>query len=434
MNNSAEHGQAAILFVDDEENILKALRRLFIDENYDIFTAPSGEEGLDILKSTEVAVIVSDHRMPGMSGVEFLEYARQISPDSGRLILTGHADMTMAIDAINKGGAQRYIMKPWNNDDLLSAVRWAAERYRLIKENRYLTDLTLKQNGELRKWSSELEMHVQQQTIELTYKNRDLVELNERLRRGFRDFVITISNLIELRGNNIASHSNNVAVISTKIAEKIGLSGKEIENIAIAAQLHDIGKIGIPDAILLKDIDSLAPFEMREYRKHPVRGQAAIDSNDVLREAGLIIRHHHEAYDGRGFPDRLAGEKIPLGSRIIALADRFDRLLPTHVVDKALEEIKHLSTKQFDPHLGRLLAEVVNKRIAVISGTGQTREEEFHPDELLPSMILSRDVRSGTGLLLVSKGTILNPKKIDSLKRYYRLDPPNTGVYVWRKT
>ena len=196
MNNSAEHGQAAILFVDDEENILKALRRLFIDENYDIFTAPSGEEGLDILKSTEVAVIVSDHRMPGMSGVEFLEYARQISPDSGRLILTGHADMTMAIDAINKGGAQRYIMKPWNNDDLLSAVRWAAERYRLIKENRYLTDLTLKQNGELRKWSSELEMHVQQQTIELTYKNRDLVELNERLRRGGTNCTPPLDNLL----------------------------------------------------------------------------------------------------------------------------------------------------------------------------------------------------------------------------------------------
>lgn len=419
-----------ILLVDDEEHILSSLRRLFLDESYLILTARSGREGLEIIHTTEVAVIVSDQNMPGMTGAEFLEQARKISPDSGRLVLTGHADMTMVIESINRGGVQRYITKPWNNDDLLSAVRSAAEGNRLIRENRYLTNLTMEQNEQLRKWSAELEMHVQEQTIELTYKNKSLAELNKRLERDFRQFIITMSNLIELRDNGIASHSNNVALVSVEIAKKIGLGRNDIRNIAIAAQLHDIGKIGIPDAILLKEVDSLAPFEMAEYRKHPVRGQAAIDSNDILGEAALLVRHHHEAYGGKGFPDGLEGEHIPLGSRIIAVADTLDRLLPTHVPEKALEELKRLSGSRLDPHLFGPLQTVARERTGNISAMTQTVEEELHPDSLLPGLVLSRDVRSGTGLLLVSKGVVLNPRRIDSLKRYYKLDPPNTGVYV----
>lgn len=421
-----------ILFVDDEDRILSALRRLFFDEAYDILTARSGREGLEILKSTEIAVIVSDQNMPEMSGTDFLEHAREMSPDSGRLVLTGHSDIMLAMDAINKGGAQRYIMKPWNNDELVSAVRWAAEGNRLLKENRYLTSLTAKQNEELKKWSAELEKHVQEQTIELTYKNRDLSDLNKRLERDFRDFIVTISNLIELRDTNIANHSNNVAVLSVEIAKKIGLGETETRNIAIGAQLHDLGKIGIPDAILLKDVESLAPFELREYRKHPVRGQAAIDSNDILREAALLIRHHHEEYGGTGFPDGLHGEQIPLGSRIIAVADRFDRLLPTHVAEKALEGIKLISGTLLDPRLYHPLAEVVQERMGSILSMTRTREEELHPDDLVPGLVLSRDVRSGTGLLLVGNGVVLNLRRIDSLKRYYKLDPPGTGVFVWK--
>lgn len=431
MNDRAQQKAVRILFVDDEEHVLSALRRLFFDESCEILTARSGAEGLEILRAAEVAVIVSDQNMPGMTGAEFLERAREISPDSGRLVLTGHADMALAMDAINKGGAERYILKPWNNDDLLAAVRWAVEANRLVVENRHLTELTRQQNEQLRKWSTELEIHVQEQTIELTYRNRDLKELNEKLERNFREFIVTISNLMELRDNRIASHSNNVAIVSAGIAGKIGLNEKNVRDIAVAAQLHDIGKIGIPDAILLKEVDSLTPFEAAEYRKHPVRGQTSIDSSEILREAALLVRHHHEEYGGKGFPDGLSGESIPLGSRIIAVADTFDRLLPTHVPDKALEQIKLISGSRLDPHLFEPLRVVAKERMERISSVTHTVEEELHPDDLLPGQILSRDVHSGTGLLLVSRGVVLNPRRIDSLKRYYRLDPPNTGVFVW---
>jgi response regulator RpfG family c-di-GMP phosphodiesterase len=340
-------------------------------------------------------------------------------------------DINAVIDAINKGGAYQYITKPWNNNDLVLSVRAAIERYRLVVENRYLTELTNRQNEELKQWSAELETYVQQQTIDLTYANKELLETNEKLRRNFRDFTITIANLIELRDKTVANHSNEVAAISKEIAKRLGLSAEEIGNVAVAGQLHDIGKIGISDEILLKGIEALAPYEMHEYMKHPIRGQAAMDSNEALREPARFIRSHHESWNGNGFPDGLKGNEIPLGSRIIAIADRYDRLLMTRTMQAALEEIHALTAVQFDPGLYHPLVEVVKERTA---GHLMNRKVEkmLGPQGLIAGMVLSREVRSGTGVLLLSKGVTLTPQRIESIRRHFNIDPPDSGgVYVW---
>lgn len=420
-----------VLFVDDEENVLNSLQRLFIDSDYEILTAQSGEEGLEILGENEVAVIVSDQRMPKMTGAEFLQKAVELSPDSVRMVLTGHADIGAVIDAINKGGAHRYISKPWNNDDLLLAVRSSVERYLMAKENKYLNELTKRQKEDLEKWNGELEILVQQQTIDLTRKNRELVDMNGLLVRNFRDFVITISNLIELRDVTVGNHSNNVAALSRGLAKKAGLGDKEITNVSIAAQLHDIGKIGVPDTILLKDADTLSAQESWEYRKHPVRGQAAMESNDSLRDAGALVRSHHESMDGKGFPDQLKGEAIPIGSRIIAIADRYDRLALTRAPEIALEEMRATTARQLDVDLFHLFAGVALEMadsLATLRGAG---EREIHPDAVLPGMVLSRDLRSGTGVLLIAKGTEVRLHHTASIQRYYRVDPPERGVFVY---
>ncbi len=181
MNGPAKEA-IRVLFVDDEENVLKSLKRLFLDEDIEILTASSGKEGLDLLKGNEVSVIVSDQRMPEMTGVEFLEKTTRISPNSVRILLTGYADINAVVSAINKGGVYRYIAKPWNDSDLMIAVLNAAERYRLVKENRRLTELTKKQNEELKKWGAELELYVQQQTIDLTNQNKELKKLTGKLK------------------------------------------------------------------------------------------------------------------------------------------------------------------------------------------------------------------------------------------------------------
>ena len=422
--------KVSVLFVDDEENVLRSLKRLAMDEDYEVLTALSGQEGLEVLKANELAVIVSDQRMPKMSGAEFLERAGELSPDTVKIILTGYADTAAAIDAINKGGAYRYVSKPWNDDDLLSTIRTAVERYRLIMENRYLTELTNRQNEQLKQWTAELAVDVQEQTIDLTRKNAELLELNEKLETNFRGFIITISSLIELRDRTVGTHSYTVSSLSRKISLRLGLDSAEIQETALAAQLHDIGKIGISDAVLLKEEEEMAPFELREYQTHSIRGQAAIDANQALRSAGVLIRHHHESWDGKGFPDRLKREAIPLGSRIIAVADRYDRLLATRDRRRALEGITSLAGIRFDPHIAHLLKEMMENGTDLAEYLSRAREAELHPEGLISGMVLTRDVRSGTGVLLLPRGNTLTPKKIDLILRYYRLDPPDTGVYV----
>jgi response regulator RpfG family c-di-GMP phosphodiesterase len=424
-----------LLFVDDEENVLRSLRRLFVAEDYDVLTALSGTDALKLLKDTEIPVIISDQRMPNMSGAEFLEKAKELSPESVRIILTGYADVEAAVSAINKGGAYRYVSKPWNDADLTLVVKDALEKYSLVKENRYLTALTLQQNEELRKWSSELEFYVQQHTIDLTNQNKELKKLNEKFRKNLSDILSSMSGLIELRNRTIHSHSHNVAILSAMMARNMGLSDQEIETISMAAQLHDIGKIGESDISMTKNIAELTSDEMAEYVQHPVRGQAVIDCMEDLRDAGLLVRHHHEWYNGNGFPDRLKADSIPLGARIISMADAFDRMLHNEMrsAENALKQIKTMLASQFDSSLYTPLEKAAREFFVSTASGNESSEVELTTKDLAPGMLLSRDVRTGTGLLLLRKNTILNSKSIETLTRGYHLDPAKSGIFVFTK-
>ncbi|RJQ20821.1 MAG: response regulator [Nitrospiraceae bacterium] len=426
-----------ILFVDDEKNVLQSLRRLFIDEDYTINLANSGEEALEILKNNpDIGLIVSDQRMPGLKGSEFLEKSKEISPESIRILLTGYADINAVADAINRGGAYRYVTKPWKDEELIQIIRDAARRYLLLKENKRLQEIIRKQNEELKRWNTQLEYFVQEQTIEIQHKSEELQKLNEDLKKNFRNSIFAFSGLIELRDKKTGSHSKNVAELSVKIARAMDLPDKDIETITAAALLHDIGKIGIPDMLLLKDFEEMDKVAKHEYMQHPVRGQTAVDSVEALRPAGILIRHHHEWFNGFGFPDGLSGGKIPVGARIIAVADFVDKSIRNPEQGSTLEiisgKIKTGAGTRFDPQLcpyvEALIKEVYSKILP--HGKGGTIEIELHVDEIRDGMVLAKDVKSGTGLTLLPRGTVLNLKNIHSLKRYYELDPSETGIFV----
>ena len=435
MSNKEVNIPKLILFVDDEENVLRSLKRLFVSQEYEVLTALSGGEGLAILKDIEVPVIVSDQRMPVMTGAEFLEKSRPLSPDAVRIILTGYADVEAAIGAINRGGAYRYVSKPWNDSDLLRVIKDAFEKYHLVRENQYLTELTTKQNEELKKWSVELELYVQQHTIDLTKQNKEQKKLNLKLKKNVSEILRSLSSLIELRNGSTRNHSNNVAILSTAIAEEIGLTAPEIEMISPASQLHDIGMIGAPDIVLLKNVGELSPDEMTEYVKHPVRGQAAIDCIEDFRGPGILIRHHHEWYNGRGFPDGLKGDNIPMGARIIAIADRFERILHDEMqdIDSALAKVKSMLATQFDATLYTPLEKTARELFRSIDRDTDSIEVELQTKDLAPGMVISRDLITGTGLLLLRKGTVLSDKNIETLKRAVNLDPSKSGIFVNKK-
>ncbi|MBI5848954.1 MAG: HD domain-containing protein [Nitrospirae bacterium] len=436
-NKALRNEKPKILFVDDEENVLRALKRLFLDEPYEFYTALSGREALAVMKEHGFAVIVSDQRMPEMSGSEFLGLAREIQPEAIRLVLTGYADVNAAINAINQGGAYRYITKPWNDADLVLLIRDAAETYRLKQENKYLTDLTAKQNDELKRWNTQLEVMVQEQTLDIQNKNRDLEALNLKLEKNFRKSIEAFSGLIEMREKSVSNHSRNVASLARQIAVSMQLSGEEVSNVLVASLLHDIGKIGVPDVVLQKQEEEMNEIEFAEYRRHPVRGQVAVEAIEGFHDIGLLIRHHHECVDGTGYPEGLKRSSIPLGSRIISVADAVDRMANSGFIaaedyQKAMNHVEFYLDTRYDRQVYQYLAPIIRQRIGELEkqGAAHSEELEIHPSKLSIGMVLTRDVRSGTGLLILARGVVMNQKIIDALQRYYRMDPSKTGIYV----
>lgn len=425
----------SVLFVDDEENILKALTRLTMDEEFSVITASSGQQGLECLQERpDMALIVSDQRMPGMNGAEFLHRSRELAPDAIRILLTGYSDITAAVDAINKGGASRYLSKPWNDDDLLQTLRGALETWRLAQENKRLQAIIQAQNEELKQWNDNLKNRVLQQTTVIRKKADDLNEALLHQKRNYNGIIDAFSNLVEMRGDRMHQHSRNVAELAVAAAREYGLMPEELETIRIAALLHDIGEIGMPERILGTMFpESMPPDDFRLYCQHPVRAQMAIDHVADLRPAGVLIRHHHEQFNGNGFPDRLAGEQIPIGARILAYADQLDKAIASgDTAEQALARIEMTLDIKLDPALQQTFRKIC--RYAFFTKPDYDPkaniELELRPSELRSGMLLTKDLYSGTGLLLLNRGELLDPGKIESIKRYYQLDPPERGIFA----
>jgi len=415
-----------ILIVDDEVNVLRSLKRTLIDEDFEIILSTSGPEGLkEMEENGNIALILSDMRMPGMTGVEFLEKAKEIMPDTLRIILTGYADIEAAIEAINRSGLYRYITKPWKDEELLQTVKEAVSKYKLIAENKKLAEMIKKQKDALKQWNTRLNKIVQEKT-------KELIKKNESLNKNYESSIYVLTEVIELRNTSLKRHCNSVTEIAVNIAKDLNLRPEEIENIRVASLLHDIGKIGFPDSLIHKDPVDMSPGEILEYRKHPLRGQITVDPVENLREAGILIRHHHERYDGNGFPDGLAGQNIPLGARIISIADFVDRMMARRLEDTAvkitLNYVLERINKQFDPKLyeflGNPLKELHRKKLNIRT------EKKISICDLKQGMIISKDIVTGSGITFLPRGTKLNEKHIESINRYEKIDPSPKDIFI----
>lgn len=432
---SDEPIRPTVLFVDDEENILKALQRLTMDEEFDTETANSGDAGLKKLTTlSDVALIVSDQRMPGMNGADFLQQSQQLAPDAIRMLLTGYSDISAAADAINKGGASRYLNKPWNDDDLLQTLKAAVETWKLSSENKRLQAIVQAQNEEMKQWNENLKNRVLQQTTAIRKKADDLNEALIQLKQNYSGIINAFSGLVELRGQKAQQHARNVMELAVAAAREYGLMPEELEIIRTAALLHDIGEIGMPENILEKSQDYMTQDELRLYSQHSVRGQMAIDSIADLRPAGVLIRHHHEYFNGTGFPDKLAGENIPIGARILTYADQLDKAVTSggDTAEQALARVELGLSIKLDPGLQRIFRKIARYAYFTMPeiDPNATVELELKPEELRAGMILTKDLISGTGMMLLNKGVTLDNVKIEAIQRYYQLDPPLHGVFA----
>lgn len=425
-----------ILLVDDEVNITKALRRLLMAyDQYDVHTANSGQEAVEILKEEpEVGVVISDQRMPGMTGVEFLGRARELVPDGVRILLTGYADIEASIGAINQGAVFRYLTKPWNDEELLEVVADAARNFWLVAENKRLNALVAKQNEELQDWNSRLKQRVLVQTAQIRTKGDALAESNQHLRKSFSETIEALAGLIEMRDRRAPGHSRNVAELVSAMATRLDMPAEQRAQIRSAGLLHDIGKIGMSDKLIVKSVSALDGNELKEYRSHVVRGQAAIDAVPALREIGRLVRHHHELFNGRGFPDKLKGENIPLGARLICAADMFERKLiqfpEAEAFDSAIQELQREWGTSLDPALRLPLEEGAREVFSHLEISAEVLETKVSPKELEAGMQLRHDLYSGTGVLLLKQGTLFNEAAIEAVKRCFMIDPFEREIAV----
>jgi response regulator RpfG family c-di-GMP phosphodiesterase len=435
-----------LLLVDDEESITKSLQRTFRKEGYEICTATSGQEGLKRLKETEkpFSLIISDQRMPEMTGAQFLEKAKTIFPNAMRILLTGYSDIDAIVDAVNKGEIHRYLTKPWNDNDLLLQVRQSLEQYELVMENRRLVALTKRQNNKLRNLNKNLEEKVAERSREIVERNKELSRLNQELESSLYNTVRAFASLIEGHNPLLAGHGRRVSVMSRELSQLLDLSEEDITTIEIAALLHDMGKLGFPTKLLEYQESKWTQEERTSFRNHPQVGQATVQFIDKLEHVGLLIRGHHEQYDGQGYPDQLAEDDIPLGAKIIAVTDAYDKIVNLKVdmaksikevakqskvtqdhltQDDVLQKAAILHMKQngftrYDPDIVKVFLKLLKTR-----GITYGWEKKSSIDDLKEGMVLSRALYSSSGRFLLPHDTTLTADYISKLKELHKDDP-----------
>lgn len=336
-----EEKRYKILLVDDEEDNLSLLYRTLRQE-FDIVKTTSPLEALEIIGHIPVNIIISDHKMPEMDGVEFLKRTHEINPDSIRLLVTAYSDSKILIDAINYGKIYRYIKKPWEPTELIMVVRTAIEYFQLKKENDKLIN--------------------------------DLKEL-------FSGTINAIIEALDAKDSFTLGRSRRVTFFALKMIRYFNLPPEEMGKLELAGLLHDIGMIGIPEEILNKT-EKLTAEEFELIKRHVAHGVKILEDIKQLKEVVEIIKFHHERFDGTGYPKGLKGEEIPFNSRIISVADTYDSMVSQRSYrqglshDEAMKRIEEQSGKQFDPKVVWAFKAMIPEALAEIKAWEEKSAEK----------------------------------------------------------
>jgi len=334
-----------ILVVDDDAAVREVLVALLAEEGYRSFAANGADEALSMFSSSEPDLVVCDMKMPVRDGLWLLDRLRREHPDTAVIMLTGFGDTESAVECLRRGAAD-YLLKPPKLTDLIRSIERALGRRRI--------DLAR------RRYQLKLEQRVEEKATELLGALR-LVE------DAYTHTLDALVAALDAREHETSDHSQRVVRYTRAIAEQLGIQDPELGVMCRGALLHDIGKIGVPDAILLKP-GPLTTSEWEEMRRHPEIGFQILRGIEFLEEPSQIVLSHQERFDGKGYPRGLRGEEIPLGARIFAIADTLDAMTSDRPYRKgtswasARAEILRCSGTQFDPVAVRAFAAVPEER------------------------------------------------------------------------
>ncbi len=330
-----------ILVVDDDDSVRDVISLLLQEEGYNCTTATSATGALEIVEAEDVPLVISDMKMPGKDGLWLLEALREKRPDTSVIMLTGYGDTEAAVDCLRRGAVD-YLLKPPKLTDLIRAIERALAKRRIeLARKRY---------------QKRLERKVRDRTTELRSALLDIETTYEKT-------LLALVAALDAREHETGDHSQRVVQYTLAVADRMGIAGHELEEIGRGALLHDIGKIGVPDAVLLKP-GKLTPEEWVEMRKHPAVGFQMISQIPFLATPAEIVLSHQERWDGRGYPRGLARESIHVGARIFAVADTLDAITSDRPYRKgtsfasAVSEIGRCGGSQFDPEVVRAFLDI----------------------------------------------------------------------------
>lgn len=398
-----------VLIVDDEPLVLMALRETLESAGFKVDACNSPTQGLDKVRETEYPTVISDQRMPEMTGLEFLQEVRRLCPQTARILITGVLRLNTVVDAINQGEIFRFLAKPWLREELIATAENAYQHYLLQRRNANLQHELQEVNQALMASNRELE----RQLHKLNRAHQDLDQEHFTLSQNFDRSLKAWIKMLETYLPLLADEAERAVALCDKIIEFAEMDPKEARILKVSAWLKNIGYLHVHRDIILKvreDPENASESERIAYRQAPVHGESLAYFVDELKEVGRTIRAQYERIDGQGYPDGLAGDLISRPARLLAVITFFVESTASRA--RTLEQIIDLSGSAFCPDAVRLFLKAAEPQ------RWPSGVKEVLISELRPGMRLARNLLSPSGILLVPEHTILDEHSIRRLNRY----------------
>lgn len=411
-----------LLIVDDEARILSALKETLERQGFHVVACQHPLKALELVRQRPFGVIVSDHLMPEMTGLEFLVECRRIQPLATRILVTAVLSLPTIVEAINRGEIYRFIAKPWLREELIATMRNAVNRYELLMQNEKLLSETARLNQELRMANNALADQVR----ELEAQRESLDNANRQLASSYERSLELCSRILATYDPFLAGQTRGLVAIVRQMVQAENFSDEDRHVLLTSAWCCDLGLIGVSRELVRtfrQAPDRLTERELHTIHSHPIYSQTLVSHIDSRAAVGETVRAHHERFDGTGFPDGRAGNEIPWTARCLAVAVHFIECgLPKA---QAVEHITSESGKALDPEAVRLFLKMTH----LIQLPRSVREVML--EDLQPGMVLANGLYTPHGLLLVGEGQSLSASTIAKLRAHNLTAPISQRLLVF---